>query len=132
MGPWSHGVGAWRSPMHGSPRARRAPRSFRRFGLRRLLRLLGLLVRDPGVAVDARRLAGGELLVLLLRVLGLFRARHRRRVVARAAVLRVVAAHLVPDLVGEPPALALELLARRDRAAQLAPGVAHAGLRLVD
>src|SRR5690349_21735129 len=74
-------------------------------GLRRFLRLLGLLVRDARVAVDARGLAGEELLVLLLRVLGLLLRAPCRRVVAGAAVGRVVFAHLFPDVVGQPPAL---------------------------
>src|SRR6476620_7306277 len=92
-------------------------------GLCRWLRLLRLLVRDAGMAVDARRLAGGELLVLLDGVFRLLRAVHRLRVVAVTAVRRVVLAHLVPHLVGETPALVIELLLGGNRAAQLGVGV---------
>src|SRR5215472_9062521 len=133
MGPWSTSTATCsasgvRTACHAAVTLR-----LRRLGrLRGLLRLLGLLVRDSGVAVDARRLAVEEFLVLAARVLRLLLAVPRLRVVAGAAVLRVVRAHLVPHLVGEAPALVVELLAGGDRAAHLAPGVADPGLRLVE
>src|SRR5690349_557560 len=80
-----------------APAARQRTLGRRARRRRRRLRFLGLLVRDAGVAVDAGGLARGELLVLLDRVFRLLRGGHRRRVVAGAAVPRVVFAHLVPD-----------------------------------
>src|SRR6185295_3991491 len=97
-----------------------------RFPLFRELQLLragavGLPVRDAEVAHDAGDVFRARLGVARARLLGLQLRAHRVRLVAVAALVRVVADHRGPHVLRELVAVLLELLLGVDLAGEVAP-----------
>src|SRR5687768_3782586 len=84
-------------------------------------RSVGLLVRDAEVAMDAGLAFRPALLVARARLLRLQLRAHRLGLVAIAALVRVVADHGGPHILGELVAVLLELLLGVDLSGEVAP-----------